>query len=59
MSKVDPLLLLVMFADDNRMGQYESMDVAHEASRVTHEVSRVHFNYALNALACLPVICIT
>ncbi|KAF7096965.1 hypothetical protein CFC21_098844 [Triticum aestivum] len=25
---------------DNRMGQYESMDVAHEASRVTHEVSR-------------------
>ncbi|KAI4963047.1 hypothetical protein ZWY2020_020450 [Hordeum vulgare] len=27
-------------ADDNRMGQYESMDVAHEASRVTHELSR-------------------
>ncbi|XP_037464633.1 uncharacterized protein LOC119336672 [Triticum dicoccoides] len=24
-------------ADDNRMGRYESMDAAHEASRVTHE----------------------
>ncbi|KAI4971421.1 hypothetical protein ZWY2020_002335 [Hordeum vulgare] len=37
-------------AGDNRMGQYESMDVAH-ASRVTHELSRVHFNYDGSGLA--------
>jgi hypothetical protein len=53
---VDPLLLLLMSADDNRVDQRESMDVTHEASSLTHGVSRVHFD---ECIISILLICIT